>query len=512
MIRSVFAILVLIHCTLNTAVLNAQGYNHVWLHGEINITDSVTTNPKARILYSQNSATVIGEQRLLPVSGTQATICNQNGDFLFASNGCFIMDASGDTMQNGSGLNPGLFANSYCSNTTGLPMSGANLIIPFPGDSSKFVLFHQVGDFNNNLRASELFYTIVDMSLNGGLGGVIPSEKNSVAFTANLSWGISACKHGNGRDWWIVAFKDNTNLIYKVLFTPNGVLNVDSQLVNMPIPFPENAGQPTFSPDGTKLAYTSGWTNSPAFYDVRIFSFDRCSGNLDSIGYIYNNNEVGFALAFAPNSQYLYHASGGKIHQVDTYSSNISSSDTVVAIYDGYCYPTPFNCTAFWLMYLAANGKIYITSSQYVVDLNYIDTPDLPDTSCGVRQHALRLPCYTSRDGVNHPNYYLGADTASLCDTLGVGISEIQHDFHFGISPNPVSNGMVKIIYILPQNQSGELTIFNITGQVVFRQHLPPWSTFQYMDVSHLRGGVYSCVIRSGAEQVVKKLVITGNR
>ena len=492
--------------------ITAQGYNHVWLLGSENAFDTNTTAPKARFFADQNLVTVIGEQRNMPFSSTQATICDQNGNFLFASNGCFIMDASGDTMQNGGGLNPGLFANSYCSNTTGLPMSGANLIIPFPGDSSKFVLFHQVGDFNNNLRASELFYTIVDMNLNSGLGGVIPAEKNHVAFTANLSWGISACKHGNGRDWWIVAFKDNSNLIYKVLFTPGGVMNVDSQLVNMPVPFPENAGQPTFSPDGTKLAYTSGWTNSPAFYDVRIFSFDRCSGNLDSIGYIYNNNEVGFALAFAPNSQYLYHASGGKIHQVDTYSSNISSSDTVVAIYDGYCYPTPFNCTAFWLMYLAANGKIYITSSQYVVDLNYIDTPDLPDTSCGVRQHALRLPCYTSRDGVNHPNYYLGADTASLCDTLGVGISEIQHDFHFGISPNPVSNGMVKIIYILPQNQGGELTIFNITGQVVYRQQLPPWSTLQYLDVSHLRDGVYSCVLRSGAEQVVKKLVITGRK
>jgi len=110
------------------------------------------------------------------------------------------------------------------------------------------------------------------------------------------------------------------------------------------------------------------------------------------------------------------------------------------------------------------------------------------------------------------PNYRLGPVTGSVCDSLGVGIPEMQHNFHFEISPNPVSNGMVKIIYLLPQNQSGELTIFNITGQVVYRQPLPPWSTLQYLDVSHLGGGVYSCVIRSGAEQVVKKLVVTGRK
>ena len=510
--RSCLLFLLINLISLTNVPLIAQGLNHVWLHGEINITDSVTTHPKAKILYTQSSTTVVGEQRILPVSGTQATICNKNGDFLFASNGCFIMDASEDTMQNGGGLNPGLFANSYCSNTTGLPMSGANLIIPYPGDSSKYVLFHQVGNYISQLNSTELFYSVIDMNLNAGLGGVVPGQKNIVAFTGNISWGISACKHGNGRDWWIVAFEDNSNLIYKLLFTSAGIYSVSSQNVNMPAPSYGNAGQPCFSPDGTKLAYKQGLLGAQAFHDVRVFSFDRCTGQLDSIGYTIRNNEFGFGLSFSPNSQYLYYSSGGKIYQLDCNSSNIGATDTTVAVYDGYCYPTPFNCTAFWLMYLAANGKIYITSSQYVIDLNYIDFPDLPDTSCGVRQHALRMPCYTSRDGVNHPNYYLGADTASLCDTLGVGLAEIHHDFHFSVSPNPSTNGIVKMIYLLPQNQSGELVVCNSTGQEVYHQHLPPWSTLQYPDMSELAGGVYVCMIKSGSSQVVKKLVITKNK
>lgn len=492
----------------SSKVIFGQGYNHVWLHGEVNILDTFTTSTKARMLINANNDTILGEQRIMPFSSTQATICDNSGNFLFASNGCFIMDASGDTMQNGAGLNPGLFADSYCFPTSGLPMSGANLIIPYPGDTNKYVLIHQVGDFNNNLAASELFYTVIDMTLNNGLGGVVTNQKNVVAFTGTMSWGLAACKHGNGRDWWIVAFEDNTNIIHKCLFTNLGLTVYPAQITNnIPVPFPKNAGQPCFSPDGTKLAYTSGWTNNPAFYDVRIFSFDRCTGMLDSIGYIVNNNEVGFALSFSSNSQYLYHASGGKIHQVDTYSPDIVASDTIVAINDGYCYP-PGGCTNFWLMYLAANGKIYITSGGGVVDLHQILYPDLPDTSCGVRQHSIRMPCYVVRGGINHPNYYLGADTASSCDSLNIGLAEQHHDFKFSLSPNPTSDGYIKLIYLLPQNKHGVFEVYNMTGQRVYEMNLPPWSTLQFVKLPELSNGVYTCVIRSGYERVGRKLVL----
>jgi hypothetical protein len=485
-----------------------QGYNHVWLHGEVNILDTFTTSTKARMLINANNDTILGEQRIMPFSSTQATISDNTSNFLFASNGCFIMDASGDTMQNGAGLNPGLFADSYCFPTSGLPMSGANLIIPYPGDSTKYVLIHQVGDFNNNLAASELFYTVIDMTLNNGLGGVVPNQKNVIAFTGTMSWGLAACKHGNGRDWWIVAFEDNANIIHKCLFTNLGLTVYPAQIINnMPPPTYGNAGQPCFSPDGTKLAYKQGRGGTQAFHDVRIFSFDRCTGNLDSIGYTIRNNDFGFGLSFSSSSQYLYYSSGGKIYQIDTNNPNIASTDTMVALNDGYCYP-PGGCTNFWLMYLAANGKIYITSGGGVIDLHQILYPDLPDTSCGVRQHSIRMPCYTVRGGINHPNYYLGADTASTCDTLNVGLEERGHDFKFSLSPNPTSDGYIKLVYLLPQNKNGVFEIYNITGQLVFEMNLPPWSTLQFVRLPELSGGVYTCVVRSGNEQAATKLIL----
>lgn len=491
---------------------SAQGFNHSWLIGsEVNY-DTNTTASKARLLFDAITADTIGETRKLPVWETQANISDANGNLLFASNGCWIMDASGDTMQNGNGLNPGLWVDSYCSNTTGLPNIGGNIIIPYPGDSSKFILFHQIGNFSASfpfMNSPEIFYTVVDMSLNGGLGGVIAGLKNLIAFSDTLSWGLAACKHANGRDWWVTAIKDASNTIFKILVTPAGITSVTSQSVNMPPPSYGNAGQPSFSPDGTKFAYKNGLTN-PAYHDVRILSFDRCTGMFDSLGYVIRNGEFGFGLSFAPNSKYLYYSSGGHIYQVDTDAPNITASDTLVATYNGYCYPYSFNCTNFWLMYLAANGKIYLTSSQYTIDLSYINSPDSVGPACDVQQHALRLPCYTIRQGLNHPNYYLGCDTTqTTCPCLITGLDYLSPlDFRFKVYPNPVRNGVLNIGYLLSQNKSGLFEISDVTGKVVFRYLLPPWSNEQSFELPNLNNGVYLGVITSNGMKASKKILI----
>ncbi len=48
-------------------------------------------------------------------------------------------------------------------------MSHGNVVLPFPGDTSKYILFHQTA---LNLNYSELYYSIIDMTLDGGLSGV----------------------------------------------------------------------------------------------------------------------------------------------------------------------------------------------------------------------------------------------------------------------------------------------------------------------------------------------------
>lgn len=420
-------ILSLLQLFISSSLL-AQGYNHTFLLGYGNNPDSncVSNMSKSRLNFSSTSVTIIPETRKMAFSSAQANISDDNGNLIAATNGCWIMDATGDTMQNGSGLNPGLYTDSYCSNTSGIPYSHADLFIPYPGDSNKYVLFHQTGDFDAPASLpSRLYYTIIDKTLNGGLGGVIAGQKNVVAFQDTLSVGIAACKHANGRDWWIIAIKDQTNILYKILLSNNGITSITTQSLNFPLPYEGNAGQPCFSPDGTKFAYTAGRLN-PNFQDVRIFSFNRCTGNLDSLGYVANNGQVGLGLSFSPNSHYLYYSSFGQVFQLDTDAPNIAATDSLVATYDGYWFPVPPLYTDFWLMYRAANGKIYITSSNFVLDLHVMNSPDSSGIACDLQQHSLHIPCYAGYGNVNHPNYYLGCDTTLGCPCLdNTGLQEI---------------------------------------------------------------------------------------
>src|SRR5690606_36169546 len=135
----------------------AQGYNHTWLLGYLNNT----SNDKGRLNFTDTSVTYITEIRKIPFEGTQGNISDENGNLLMSSNGIFIANATGDTMQDGGGLNPNLYTDGW--KQYGLPFSYANIIIPMPDDTNKYILFHQTGS-DVVLASTEIYYSIADMS------------------------------------------------------------------------------------------------------------------------------------------------------------------------------------------------------------------------------------------------------------------------------------------------------------------------------------------------------------
>ncbi|MCW5931885.1 MAG: T9SS type A sorting domain-containing protein [Bacteroidetes bacterium] len=487
---------------LNSTDVFSQGYNHTWLlcyHTNL----SNPTDTMARMDFDTSNYTLVHYQRKMPFMGTQGNISDENGNFLMSSNGIWIANSIGDTMPNGTGLNPGWLVDDYKS--FGLPLTNANIILPMPDDTNKFVLFHQTAGILS-LSSPEIFYTIMDKTLDNGKGDVI--SKNNVALSGTFGHGMAACKHGNGRDWWVVAFSNNADTIYKFLLSPNNVQYAGFQKLNVPV-YGGWAGQPVFSPDGEKFAYRNAYFNSISswYQNLRLFHFDRCDGlfTLDTI-IDYTDSILGFGSSFSPNSKYLYVSSAQYIYQYNTDTSNIAASKQTVAVNDTF-NSAGWLTTDFMLMYLAANGKIYITSGNSVLHLHEMDYPDSAGVACNVNLHNIVLNCLNFRTVPVHPNYYLGRKIGSVCDTL-TSINDLtEHNFKFSISPNPTS-GIFKIIYLLPQNQKGVFEVYDVTGKKVFSYHLPQWSTLQNFDLSFLGSGVYSCVITSNNQRVSKKIAI----
>src|SRR6185436_12383782 len=287
---------------------------------------------------------------------------------------------------------------------------------------------------------------------------------------------------------------------------------VSNQTLFVPA-YPGWAGQPVFSNDGTKFSYGHGYTNDGIYWyhDVRLFEFDRCTGNFSNQNVIdLTDGNFGFGISFSPDSKYLYASSYWKIFQLNVDTSNIPASLMTVALNDSFAFPFPPIYTDFYLMYLAANGKIYITSGNSAQTLHFIEYPNTSGMSCNVQQHAFQIPCWIKGSIPVHPNYYLGCDTTGGCTCLTY-IEELgKHDFRFRIYPNPVlsASGGLNIGYQLPQNKSGLFQIFDITGKVVFKYILPPWSNEQSFKLPELSDGIYNCVISSVKERASKKIAV----
>jgi WD40 repeat protein len=449
--------------------------------------------------FDSTSYTLSTEQRKMGFEGTEATISDANGNFLMSSNGVWIANANNDTMMNGTGLNPGSQVNGY---PHGLLLHYANIFLPFPGDSAKYVLLHHTFDSNQNSYSGfEVFQTIIDLSLDSGLGGVI--LKNDTILQDTINQGIAACKHANGRDWWIVCQKEMSDILIVMLLTPQGVTNISYKVLGVPIAR-FNVTQLTFSQDGTQFAY---YRYHPVSLDetVILTDFDRCTG-------LFSNPQVLpvtpgtylWGLTFSPSGKYLYTCSTQNIFQIDTDSLTIDT----VATYDGFCFPNPPWCTTFFMMYLAANGKIYITSGSGVQHIHEINYPDSAGIACDVQQHAINLGVWSFRAVPNHPNYYLECDSTLGCPCLNTSVNEIeQHNFHFSVSPNP-NNGNFKISYLLPQNQNGTFEMFDVNGRKIYSQVLPKWSTMQVVKLPFLADGIYNCSILSGEDRVNKNVAV----
>lgn len=448
--------------------------------------------------FTSGSLLINNVQRHQDLNSTCGSICDSNGNILFTSNGTYIANSADDTMQNGNGLNPSYYTNQH--RLYGLTLPQGNLVLPSLTDSNQYVLFHNTVDDYFNTAASMYFYTTtIDMNQNGGLGAVV--NKNNVIFTDSMVPGrIVACRHANGRDWWITVRKLHSLELVEFLYSPTGISGPYIQ--NLSIGRDFNIGQSAFNPQGTKYAYFE-LTNG-----IELADFDRCTGNLTNQQHFYLNDSSYFqaGICFSPNGRFLYVASVDHLYQYDTWATNVEASQLLIAVNDGFADPVTSNITLFWLLALAPDGKIYTSTASSTPYLHVINNPDSLGTACDLCQHCIQLPALNAFTMPNFPNYYLGAEPGSVCDSLGVGVTELTAGKNnITIFPSP-ANDNATIKYNITTD--AQLIIYNKVGEIIRFEIVSKDSQSLVVDLANYKNGIYTCRLVQDGKVDVEQLIV----
>ena len=390
----------------------AQSYENTMLFGYQGGHYS-PNNPEGgiNILKFDEGSLQISDNQLIDMwfNDTNAAISDSSGNLLFYFNGVYLEDISRKIMENGDTLN------TYVE--TGYDLPQGAIIIPYPGHSNQYILFHGEDGYVDipgwSTECIGMYYSIIDMTLSNGLGAVV-QRKVPLAIDTIGYGKLTLTRHANGRDWWLVINRSHSNQFYTILIDPYGIHIIGLQTIGPPRNY-EGIGQAYFSPDGSKYVnYHSIGATIGQYADV--YNFDRCTGQLGNHQHIYIEDGGGGAI-ISPNSHWLYIPTWIYLYKYDLWSDSIAGTQELIALHDGFLDPFP---TYFHRGFPAPDDKIYIVTTSGSRSLHVIHKPDESGTDCAFEQHGIRLPCYNSTSIPTYANYRLGPLDGSSCDTLGI--------------------------------------------------------------------------------------------
>ncbi len=343
------------------------------------------------------------------MSFTNITLSDKKGNFLCYSNGIRVVNNQYSLIEDGDSLSWNELTSNYYlqGNTNVMGMIG----IPDVVEDSVFYLIYNLSDTSSffGVSVQRVLSSIVNFKEKSGYGKVL--QKNTTLWTGVRIQELSACQHGNGRDWWVFAQEDTMNAYHRALLGPDGFSHIDTQRIGYkPVwDFSEGGGQNLFTPDGAKYIDFDAWNG------IRMFDFNRCTGQLSNPQLIAFDQKWSFGAgaAVSPNSRFLYVSSSNAIVQYDLWDSDIKTSADTVALRTA-------NLPGFSLMDLMMDGRIYVVPSGLTRKGHFIRYPNRKGAACEVVQGGVDFPNRVDASIPHFPNYRLGADTGSPCDTLGV--------------------------------------------------------------------------------------------
>ncbi len=305
-----------------------------------------------------------------------ASFSDEDGQLLFYTDGMTIWNKNHNVMPNGSGL-------SGDSSST-----QSSIIVPNPADENLFYLF-TVGSAENSTAG--LFYYVVDITANGGLGNITLGPINlSGADSANWTEKITAVHSSECNSFWVISHVDNRYFSYKI--TGAGInLPVISTIPHTAI---DGRGYLKVSPNGEKLAAAHYHDNNGNDSKLLLYDFDKTTGIVSNEQELFDDPqdlEHPYGLEFSPSSERLYlstyhsNADLNKTYQFNIEASNISASKLLLKSQSGFRGS----------LQLGPDKRIYATVpvsySQGTPFLDVIEFPDNLGIICNYTEDAINL-------------------------------------------------------------------------------------------------------------------------
>ena len=365
--------------------------------------------------FGQNAGIDFNSGSAIAISGGQintnegcASICDVNGNLLFYTDGQNVYDVNHNLMPNGNGL---LGNNSS---------SQSSIIVKLPTSSEIYYVF--TVDGNSGITGDGLFYSVVDMTLNGGLGDIVPSQKNILLFSGGDEK-VTAVKHQNGSDFWIIGRVVNTNTYNSYLLTSAGINTTAVSSSVGPTYSGLTIGYLKSNPNGDKLVAT----NYSGVPKINLFDFDNSTGILSNNQNFTNvPTQPTYGVEFSSNGNLLYistvDGAPGQVYQYDMQAGTFADIDN-----SGIEIGTT-NGTGGSLQ-LAPDGKIYHAQGIVMANntLSVIENPDVVGVGCNYVLEGFNLEPSTSAV-FGLPTFFssIFVNLPSSCDSVATAIISIN--------------------------------------------------------------------------------------
>lgn len=362
--------------------------------------ENIWTFGKQTGLNFTNPAPVLYASLLFPGLGGSSTICNSSGDLLFYTNGFWVWNRNHQIMPYITGGIPGY--NLPVSPNIGypplMPYNGlhatqATAIARMPADTNKYFVF-------SLSTGGQLYYSIVDMTLQGGLGDIIPGKKG-IVMTTGLTEKLTVVKGCN--NIWVVtrALNSNQYRAFEIRDTAISTVPVISNCGNLPISW-YRFGVIKFSPDATKMVAACNMSlNSSG--GLELYDFDKNTGIVSNAQILDSSSTMGkyYGACFSPDNSKLYATvssfkfqnvfHSGKVRQFNLALPNLSSiiaSNTVVFT-DTYT-----DIDRLGDLKRGKDGKIYFVSGGGSPNIHAINAPDISGLACNPLANVIMSPSW----------------------------------------------------------------------------------------------------------------------